>query len=133
MRCTMSPASLFSSTTGAGKIGWFLFVRLCSEYLRVAEYWIMVLLGYHVELVWHYAEDKSYHLPLVPGFTSYVEDKSYHLPLVPGSTSYAEDKSYHLPLVPGSTSYSETPAAQEVAATWQLSNKSTEHILIAIT
>ena len=74
MRCTMSPASLFSSTTGAGKLCWFLFVRLCSEYLRVAEYWIMVLLGYHVKLVWYqYVEDKSYHLPLVPGSTSYSE------------------------------------------------------------
>ena len=29
----------------------------------------MVILGYHVELVWHYVEDKSHHLPLAHGFT----------------------------------------------------------------
>ena len=53
--------------------GFSLFFHVVNIYTpcRVAEHRIMVLLGYHVELVWYYVEDKSHHHPLAcPWFTS---------------------------------------------------------------
>ena len=86
MHWTMSPASLFSSTpwdlrvsTMVAKVyfaaGFSLFFHVVNN-SREAEHGVMVLLGYHIELSWHYVKDKSHHLPLVPGFTSYSKNSS---------------------------------------------------------